>query len=145
MPGPSTRSRSKQRAYDEHRHNRSNSGCTFCAFEQADGQVIDEYDHFWVVENAFSYDVWDDRAVDDHIMIVPKRHIVGIAEFTDIERVEYMKLVAEYETRNYSLYARAPQNDAKSVTHQHSHLIKVGDSSKRLKLYIHTPHVVVYK
>lgn len=89
---------------------------------------------FWLVANIFPYTIWDNFYVDEHLMLVPKRHIDSIGRFTDEELQTYGELLAEYEDDGYSVYGRAASNSAKSVTHQHTHLIKV--SSRRVKTLI---------
>lgn len=124
---------------------RKQNSCDFCQFHVGDGQVVSESTLFWVVKNIFAYSVWDDMAVIDHLMIVPKRHIVGMHDFTTDERADYFEVMTQYEEQGYSLYARAPKNIAKSVVHQHSHLIKLGNKTKKFMLYIRKPHVLVSK
>jgi diadenosine tetraphosphate (Ap4A) HIT family hydrolase len=73
-------------------------------------------------------------------MIVPRRHIDSIADFSREERDEYMDLLASYESRGYSIYSRAAQSGRKTVVHQHTHLIQVGKSIKA-QLFIDWPHI----
>lgn len=44
-------------------------------------------------------------------------------EFTDEEAKEILHIMTEYEKRGFSVYARAPKDTTRSVTHQHTHLI----------------------
>lgn len=140
--GPSTRSRSAHRRYLDYLATKDPS-CNFCAFSADDSQVLASHRHFWLVKNIFPYDIWDDNQVLDHLMIVPKRHIVGLGELTAAESKELFQIIGLYEGDGYSLYARAPQNIAKSIVHQHTHLIKLGPTRKKFKLYIRKPHILI--
>jgi len=73
-------------------------------------------------------------------MIVPKRHVDTIAHLTDEERAAYMDLLAHYESAGYSIYLRSTQSGRKTVAHQHTHLIEVGESIKA-QLFIEKPHI----
>ncbi len=98
----------------------------------------------WVVCNIFPYDVWDTSTVKDHLMIVPKRHVDSVSHFKRTEQTEFMALLGKYEAKGYSVYARAPTNKMKSVTHQHTHLIKLGPKVRNL-LYIEKPRLLIAK
>lgn len=141
--GPIVRKRKNEKQYIQHRAGKTNE-CDFCEFDISMDQVRKEYKHFWIVKNLFSYDMWDQLDVVEHLMIVPKRHVDSIAHFLDAESKEYFKTLAEYEQEGYSMYARAPQNISKSVTHQHTHLIKLGNKKKKAVFYIKKPHIVLY-
>ena len=140
--GPSSRTRKAHKVYIDHLTTKE-PGCTFCAFTKNDHQVIKSYRSFWLVKNIFPYDNWDDNRVVDHLMIVPKRHLISLSELSTAEGNNLLKIIGEYEHQGYSLYARAPQNIAKSVLHQHSHLIKLGSQRKKFKLYIRKPHIMI--
>lgn len=142
--GPSNRSRHKQRAYNDHRME-TGGVCEFCEFSPKTPHYIESNKYFWVVENLWGYDIWDDMHVDNHLMIVPKRHIVGLHEFHKQEVELFFKLVRKYEKKGYSLYARAPSDPQKSVIHQHTHLIRLGETRTKFKLHIRRPHVLIYK
>lgn len=144
IEGPSTRHRKNHKQYIHHQRRRK-SDCDFCNFSIGDGQVVEETTLFWVVKNIFAYNVWDDLAVVDHLMIIPKRHIIGMHEFSETEILDYFTIMTGYEEKGYSLYARAPKNIGKSVIHQHSHLIKLGSSTKKFMFYIRKPHILVTK
>lgn len=119
--------------------------CTFCDFSNLPNEIIEESNLFWVVENLFKYDFWDSCGVEEHLMIVPKRHVIGISEFNKKEQDEYFKVVSKYENHGYSLYARAPSDITKSVLHQHSHFIKLDRKPKRFVVYAGKPHINIYK
>lgn len=143
LAGPLTRKRKNQKRYKMHAVSVTSS-CEFCDFMNGTEQVKKEYPHFWIVLNIFGYDNWDGFVVTDHLMVVPKRHVDSISHFTPTEAKSYLELLAEYEAKGYSIYARAADNKAKSIVHQHTHLIKL--NSKRIKAmaFVHKPHVVMY-
>ena len=60
-------------------------------------------------------------------MLVPKRHVDSIGKLSSDELETYGTLLAQYEEAGYSVYGRAASNTAKSVAHQHTHLIKVSN------------------
>jgi len=142
--GPSSRKRASQKAYVSHLA-RKNDSCDFCAFTKDSDQVVRSFRHFWIVENIFGYDEWDDNHVVEHLMIVPKRHVVSLGELSPKEAESFAKVLGTYESKGYSIYARAAQNIAKSVLHQHTHLIKLGSTRKKFKLYVRKPHLLISK
>lgn len=120
-------------------------GCEFCKFAADDRQVIQETPHLWIAVNLFPYNVWDGYDVKEHIMIVPKRHVESLGDFTDIEAKEFFKVMSVYENHGYSVYSRAPDSSAKSVPHQHTHLIKLGHTPKKAHLYLRNPHINIHR
>lgn len=95
-----------------------------------------------MVDNLFPYEIWDGHQVADHLMITPKRHVEGMAEFDAAERQEVIELLAKYEAQGYSIYARAPLNKQKTVPHQHTHLIKLHGRPKRFQVACKKPYVL---
>ena len=89
---------------------------------------------FWVTRNIFPYTVWDSYFVDEHLMLIPKRHVDSIGKLSDHELMVFGKVLGRYEDAGYSVYGRAATNGSKSVAHQHTHLIKV--SSRRIKALV---------
>jgi diadenosine tetraphosphate (Ap4A) HIT family hydrolase len=70
--------------------------------------------------------MWDRSHVTDHIMVVPKRHIEGVAEFTIEEQQEYVAALASYERSGYAFYTRNPGAATKSIPHLHTHAMQLG-------------------
>ena len=131
--GPIARNRRYQRAYNKFRTRQPTGKCQFCSIiedEVHEQKVVREHQLFWTIEAKFPYYIWDGTKAGEHLLLVPKRHIVSIAEFTPDERLEFVDLLAEYETRGYSVYARSATNKHKSIPHQHTHLIEVGKEIK---------------
>ena len=110
--------------------------CEFCALRKSDGQVQHETAYFWIAENLFPYTTWDSFFVDEHLMLIPKRHSDGIGAFTEEELIAFGTLLAAYETKGYSIYGRAANNAAKSVAHQHTHMLKISNRRIRTLIYL---------
>ena len=96
-------------------------------------QVVHRGKAFFITKNLFPYAVWDGSPVVDHLLIVPTRHTDAIGSFSPEELQEWAELIKKYEDMNYSVYARSANNSAKSVVHQHSHLIAVGPRPKHFR------------
>lgn len=107
---------------------KTKTGCDFCNIGTPTNtlsQVREENELFWIVINAFPYTVFDGNEVADHIMIVPKKHVESISELSEDERQVLIELINKYEPMGYSFMGRDPNNSQKSITHQHTHLIKL--------------------
>jgi ATP adenylyltransferase len=101
--------------------------CSFCAIGHPDNTlnvIVEQDDDFWVIKNAFPYVVFDSIEVTDHLLVVPKKHVESITELEPDERQKLVEILSRYEARGYSFMARSPSNPAKSMPHQHTHLIK---------------------
>jgi ATP adenylyltransferase len=144
LTGTMVRTRRDLKRYHHHA-TRVSSGCDFCKFKPEDAQVVQTYTHFWLVYNRFPYSVWDSLGVDEHLMIIPKRHVDAIGHFTPEEAKEYLELLGKYEATGYSIYARATQSKSRSITHQHTHLIKLDSKIKRVMFHVHRPYIFWFK
>lgn len=100
---------------------------------------------FWLVDNIFGYEVWDGCVVEQHLMVVPKRHVHTLKDLKKAEKSQLIEQLATYEADGYSIYARAPQNITKSVAHQHTHLVKLAPKRQKLLFYLRKPHVLFTK
>lgn len=119
-------------------------GCTFC--NGLAERVIKDTKTMVVVPNRVAYDVFEGRRVIDHLMIIPKRHVETLKEFTEEEKLDMMNLAAEYETEGYNVYARGVGSITRSVRHQHTHLIKIKNNRKaRIYLYMSRPYLLIHK
>lgn len=96
-------------------------GCGFC--QTAANEIVEARGTMLVIVNLFPYAAWDGMQVTEHLMIVPARHLLSKAEFTDEESRDWWQVAAEYESRGYSVYTRSPDNASRSVAHLHTHLI----------------------
>jgi diadenosine tetraphosphate (Ap4A) HIT family hydrolase len=140
-----TRKRKNHLEYARYTHRAKAKDCEFCAFTVDDEQITKDCGEFWLARNIFPYDVWDASKVEDHLLVVPKRHVDSVAHFSASEQVGFMTILAEYESKGYSVYARAPINHMKSVVHQHTHLIKLEPKDKKFMLYLKKPRVLLTK
>lgn len=118
------RDNATQVEYDKFKKKYKNT-CTFCEMPNDNPQqIVKELTEFYLVQNMFPYVVWDSQAVASHLMVVPKRHVISLQELTASESNELIHTLGVYEDQGYSVYARAPGNVIKSVSHQHTHLIQ---------------------
>lgn len=118
--------------------------CDLCNIETSASKVLADYPLFMVVTNAFPYGTWEGGILDEHIMLVPKRHVESIALFTPEENSEFLRILAEYDQRGYSFYGRAAGSRYKSIPHQHTHLMKVGTPLTR-HFYLRKPYINFFK
>lgn len=99
--------------------------CIFC--EPPALEVYQEAALFRVLHNIYAYYMWDQRKVEDHLMLVPKRHVDALGHLNEEEQKEWFALMTAYESRGYTSFTRPPQSAIKTVPHLHTHLIKVGN------------------
>ena len=116
--------------------------CTFCEDDLV-GRKVETTKYAYVVPNRTFYDLWELRAVTDHLLIIPKRHVRSMDELTSHERKDIMDLMCKYEAKNYNVYARAINSKQRSVGHQHTHLIKTHDKRAHGSLNIQKPYVLI--
>lgn len=119
--------------------------CTLCHdFASAKERIISENDTMFVVANRVAYDIFEGQRVTDHLMVIPKRHAESIGDFTPEEMTDQMRVIGHYEKRGYSVYARGVASATRTVSHQHTHLIRCDDSRKfpRVLLFIRKPYVL---
>ena len=142
----STRSQKETRIYKKYRRSfRGKKNCVFCEINSSSNELVQEAQHFKVIKNKFPYSLWDEQSVEDHLMIVPKKHTDTLSDLTPNEAKEYVVLVSAYEKHGYNVWARAPQSTIKSVIHQHTHLIKPGKKVIKFLFYIRNPYMRIRK
>lgn len=134
------RSRKEEKQYSAHRRQVDPSVCEFCT--PLPDQLVKTTDNFKIIRNKFPYSIWDGQTVTNHLMIVPLRHTDTVADFPDTLIKEYFQLLQAYEAEGYNTYSRAPQSKIKSVTHQHTHLIKTQGQAKRFVLLLRKPFYI---
>ncbi len=132
------RSAKQQRNYDKHRDSKKSQPevCDFCDINSSSEQFVSETKNFKVIRNIFPYSYWDHQRVSDHLMIVPKQHSNTLSSLSKDAALEFVMLISDYEKNGYNIYARASQSNIKSITHQHTHLIKP-DGKKVIKTVIY--------
>lgn len=117
--------------------------CDFCDPKRQAAQVIAETKHAFVIDNRTHYDQWEMSRVLDHLLVVPKRHVLHLNELQAAERADIMDILADYEgTKHYEIYARSPISATRSVAHQHTHLIKTDHKPGRALLFLRKPYIV---
>jgi len=113
-----------------------NKDCPFCTTAKEEpsshkattsrrGRMLKETEHMYVI---FS----NPRLMPGHLLVIPKRHITRLAEFTEEEKKELLDLLIEFEEKileklsvgcdirqHYKPYV---QNNKTSVRHFHFHL-----------------------
>lgn len=134
-----TRSRKEERIYKKYLAGTPKSVCQFCAIGDKSDQVLEISHSFRVLHNIFGYSIWDGLNVEDHLMVVPRRHIDRLSVLERKESVELIKLLAKYEELGYNVYSRTPGSSVKSIVHMHIHLIKTGGKVKNLIFLMRKP------
>ncbi|MDO4773806.1 MAG: HIT domain-containing protein [Candidatus Saccharibacteria bacterium] len=144
--GPMARRPKRQLHYKRHLQTQKTDHCAFCDIVQNKHEdIIAVTDHCAIINNPYGYDLWDECGVEQHWLLIPRRHIVSLGELTQDEQLDYMQQVGHFADKGYSLYARAPGNVTGSVAHQHMHLIKIDNQRKNFLFYLRKPHMVVMK
>ncbi len=117
--------------------------CDFCKLEPSGAQIVSESEHAYVIDNRTHYDQWEMSRVTDHLLLIPKRHVLHLHELNQAERTAIINIIAEYEgLKGYEIYARSPHSRTRSVAHQHTHLIKTNHKPGRALLFWRRPYIV---
>ncbi|MDB5176192.1 MAG: hypothetical protein JWM81_1050 [Candidatus Saccharibacteria bacterium] len=117
--------------------------CPFCDYDAVKSLVIRETKYAYVLPNRVSYDMWEMRNVTEHLMVIPKKHVLGLAELPEAAMLDIIKLIAEYEAKGYNVYARAVDSAQRSQPHQHTHLIKLDSKPGRFVLFLSKPYFLL--
>lgn len=140
-----TRKRKSETIYTEYKRSAQTGLCAFCQFTSDTDRLVAEYRHFWVVRNIYGYDIWENLDVMEHLMLIPKKHVDSLAKLSMPAQQEYGTLMATYEGSGYSLYARGVKNIAKSIPHQHTHLLQLGLKDKKFYFFLRKPYLLWYR
>lgn len=97
----------------------------------------------FIIANRVPYDTFEGKRVLEHLMVVPKQHHESLADLSDQEKLEMMTLLGEYETRGFNVYARGVGSSTRSVTHQHTHLLRLASRQKSFMLYAKKPYILL--
>lgn len=145
MPeGPMCRTPQKHKEYLEYLA--TIDGCDFCqTATDPNATVLSDMQDFWIIKARFPYQIWDGCPVKEHLLLVPKRHVVSVSALTDTEKKIYVDLVGEYEEKGYVVYSRSPRAHTKSMVHHHTHFIMLEEVRVQTMLYHKKPHVLLYK
>lgn len=119
--------------------------CPFCSDEKLPERIIESNATMDVIPNRTRYDMFEGLPVNDHFMVIPKRHLETIEDFTSEEKLDLMNIIAKYEKQGYSVYARGVGSIHRSVKHQHTHLMKLNNKTSRFILYMKKPYVLINK
>lgn len=124
------------------------TGCPFCDVgnKQLNPQprtTIKETEHMQVIKNMFPYSIWEHLNVEEHLLLVPKRHLSNMADLTSAERTDFMSIVCEFESEGYSNYTRSQHSVSRSLPHIHTHLIKTGTKIPRVSIAIKKPYFII--
>lgn len=77
-----------------------------------------------VMANDYPYHMYDGAAVEDHMMLVPRRHLHSLSQLDKQEQAEYWKLYIKLADMGYNTVTRPRSNKRRSVPgHVHTHLI----------------------
>ncbi len=136
-----TRSRKEEKTYKKDLHANMRPGCPFCEISPKSEQFVEEGVAFHVIRNIYPYSLWDGQGVVDHLMVVPKKHTDTLSDIKAREKAEYVDIISKYEGQGYDIYARAPKSAAKSVFHQHTHIIKLDGRHRRFVLLMRKPYI----
>jgi hypothetical protein len=124
------------------------AGCSYCNdYKNKTFKMVREGRTMLIVHNRVSYDMFEGQRVTENLMVIPKRHVETLADFTDEEKLEHMAILGQYEKQCYDVYARGVGNVTRSMLHQHTHLIKMENVSKfpKVLLFISKPYFLFYK
>lgn len=125
----------------EYKKNLGPASCPFCSEEEIHDRIIAETKHAYIIPNKTSYDLWEVRTVEDHLLVIPKRHVRSLKELNAEERADIMDILADYEDKSYNVYARGKISNVRSVVHQHTHLIKTNQKEHRGTFFMRKPYI----
>jgi diadenosine tetraphosphate (Ap4A) HIT family hydrolase len=128
----------------KYKRRQQSEGCPFCKPDVVANAVF-ENELVYIVPNLTQYDLWELHDVEDHLLLIPKRHVEALGELGQDERLAIMDVAAEYEGNGYSIYARGVGFVKRSIKHQHTHLIKVSNKKPRLALFLRQPYFLFKK
>ncbi len=137
------RSRKHEKLYASEKKVQKTKPCPFCNVREDGREPITESKYFLRIKNAFPFDTWDSFEVMAHELLIPKRHVTGLNALTAPERKELMDLMCEADRAGYNILGRHDGNAAKTVAHQHTHLIKTAGKPITHLVYIRKPHMLI--
>ena len=129
-------SRKTLREYDKQNQNdkKLKGKCSFCDTVQK-RERIDENKTMVLVRNRVPYEFFEARrTTGEHYLVVPKRHVVQLSEFSDAEKLDWFNLISKYEQNGFNVYARGVGSISRTQDHIHTHLIRL--ENKWPKFYV---------
>lgn len=109
-----------QSKYDTLMNSWPDDKCPFCEHPQI---IVSTLEHFYILQNLFPYSTFDRLPVTEHLLVVPKRHVLHMSDLNSQEVLEFAKITATYDSQGYNIYTRSAANTMRSVGHFHTHLI----------------------
>lgn len=138
----SYRSRKETKIYKNYARKVQADGiCEFCKVNEGNPQFVAATTSFKIIKNTFPYSFFDYHKVSDHLLVIPIKHTDTLSSLSPKEASEYIQLISSYESKGYDVFARAPSSKQKSVTHQHTHLIKPVGKELRTIIYTKKPFI----
>ena len=116
--------------------------CDFCNPDKASMKIKEVHTHFYVSYNTFPYSQWELRAVKEHLLLIPKRHMGSVSKLSDAESKEFAALLGHYESIGYDIFARTASSTTRSVIHQHTHLIQTAPKRARGVFFWRKPYIL---
>lgn len=130
-----------QKKYD--REKGQKEGCVFCNLETE--HIVEEYDMFFIIKNIYPYYLWDLKEVEDHFLVVPKKHAQGFEHLEDDHMSEYTKIITIYSSNGYDTFTRTSKSSRKTQPHLHTHLIKTKGDIKKKLTFTEKPYKLEYE
>ena len=143
LSGSMYRTRNHEKTYAFEKRSRKTKPCPFCTIREEGREPISKSKYFLRIKNIFPFDTWDGYQVKAHELIIPKRHVTGLDALTAPERKELIDLLCKADKEGYDTYARHDGNEAKTVAHQHTHLIKTAGKPITHLVYVRKPHMLL--
>ena len=117
--------------------------CILCEVNKGDAQFVAQTKYFKIIRNIFPYAIWDQQRVTDHLMIIPITHTDSLANLSKEARLEFVNQISSYEETGYHVYARATKSETKSISHQHTHLIKCSGPAAKMAFFLLRPYISI--
>lgn len=120
----------------------STNACDFCTKDPK--ELVRQTKHAYIKTTKFKYDLWEFRDVQEHLMVIPERHVSTLVELSKAEQADIMAIIADYQAKGFNIYARAEGSITGTMQHQHTHLIKTDNKRKaRLGFFIKKPYWLI--
>ena len=137
-----TRTRKQVKTYAKYRQKKvAADTCVFCDLTEDSPQTVSITAHFKLFKNIFPYSVWDNHPVKEHLLLAPKLHTHTLDALSEKARLEFVKIISDYEAQGYNVYARGAASNMRSVDHQHTHLIKLEKRFIKFLLFLDKPYI----
>jgi diadenosine tetraphosphate (Ap4A) HIT family hydrolase len=140
------RSRKEAKKYKHYMKERRAKGktqdCIFCEVTPDEPHFVKELKYFKIIHNLFRYSNWDGQGVEEQLLLIPKKHIGSLTHLSSPAAQEYFDTITAYEEQGYHIYARGAGSHAKTIIHQHTHLIKPKEGkTNKFLLFINKPYI----